>query len=92
MTMTAYPGDKIGDHVIITVTVPARYLMLQHHERPVRVPMEKIERLARLDREVDHLGSYEFSWTEKLVMERAGLGLQDMHGGLWPTALLLSNL
>jgi hypothetical protein len=89
--MTAYPGDRIGEHIIMTITEPTRYLMLAHRGRSVQIPMAKVELLAKKDREVDHLGMYEFSWTEKVALEAAGLAISDMHGGMWPTVNLLSH-
>jgi hypothetical protein len=86
--MTAYPGDRIGEHVILTVTEPVRYLILKHRTRSVHVPMGKVEALAQIDRETQHLGSYEFSWTERMAMEEGGLAITDIRGGLWPTLLL----
>lgn len=90
--MTIYPGDRVGEHLIETVTIPMRYLLLDWRGQTVRIPMNRIRVLAKLDREVDHLGNYDFSWTEKRALETAGLAVADLRGGVWPTDTLIASL
>lgn len=90
--MASDQEDRIGTHVVETVTEPVQYLVLERRFARVRIPLRKIIQLSTLDRVVDHLGSYDFSWAEKQALEQAGLAVSDLRGGVWPTAALLSAI
>lgn len=91
MTMTD-SEEKIGNHPVIVVIEPIRYLVLEWRMREVHIPVRKMRALAALDREVDHLGIYDFSWTEKRALEQAGLAYTDLRGGMWPSKQLIEAL
>lgn len=84
--------ESVAGHAVRTIEEPVHYVVLSHHGGDVLLPLSLLRELAGLERGVDHLGHYGFSWVEKAALEEAGLATADLRGGMWPTGLLVSEL
>lgn len=93
MTITADPNQRFGNEVVMTITLPEYFVVLQHHHRDVRINIAALQKFADRAGDDPHNFSYQpvpFSWREDITLREHGWAVTLSSGILWPTASLVT--
>lgn len=93
MTISAHPNQRFGDHVVLTVTLPAHFVVLTHHGKDVKIDVDVLRKFATREGEDPHEYRYQpigFSWREEVTLREQGWAVVLSSGMLWPTRSLVS--
>jgi hypothetical protein len=91
VSITADPLNRLGDHVVLTITLPTQWVVLTHHGRDVKIDMDRlIEFDARFgqDPEEFRFRKCTWSWPEEAALRDAGWITMLGFTTLWPTPAL----
>ena len=91
MTITASPQDRLGDHVVLTVTAPTYWVLLHHHGREVQVDVLRLIKFAERfggEPEEYRYDNTRFSWIEEVALREVGWIVVLSSGSPWPTRKL----
>lgn len=95
MSVTADPAERFGDHVVLQITVPVRWVVFEHHHRDVKIELDRLRSFAKRwgqDVETFRYQVTGFSWMEEIVMQECGWCTHMSNGMLWPTRSLVDSV
>jgi hypothetical protein len=95
MSITAEPGVRLGDHVVLTVTLPVHYVVLEHHGKDVKICVDLLRQFAKRwgnDAMEYRYDAVHLTWQEEVTLREAGWMVLLSNGMMWPTATLVSAL
>lgn len=93
MSIDASPEDRLGDHVVMSITEPHFWLVLQSHPRLVKVEMLRLtEFAAAYDGDPHNYLPNRFTFEQERALVRLGYAAVAGGGRLIPTLHLVDDL
>ena len=91
--ITADPNQRFGNHVVMTITLPEHFVVLQHHGQDVKILVSALRSFA--ERVGDDPANFRFhpplfNWREGYTLREEGWAVGLPNGTLWPTSALVS--